>query len=113
MKSPSNYPASASSYLSYGITRTQLANLVTSLFHFPSEYQDTLDEYYLMHWTGQYFTGKLVNGIIRHRDEDYSVIYQFCTPAKITKSAQVKLSFRKPKAEFNLKPYVIVRILES
>lgn len=107
------YPASHTSYLKHGITRTQLGKLLTSLFSFPSDYLDTLDNYYLLHWTGQYTTGKISDGKIRHQDTDYSVIYQFCTPSSVRSAKQVKLSFRTPKKEFALLPYVIVRIKED
>ena len=119
-------------YKHYGVTRNQVASMCINLFHYPVEYIDTLDEYYILHWTPHYFLTQLKSGIITRpasvssttvsgkiitgghetNTVDYLAVYKDCTPVKIKKSNGIKLSFRKPLSDFQVSPYVLVSLIE-
>lgn len=110
-------PSAIESYKKYGVTKNEVAHMLINFFHYPETYLDTLEEYFILHWKSKYFIEKLSNGSISHnflnRSTEYLVVYQNCTPAGVKKAHSVKLSFRKPKNEFDLMNYVIIRIANN
>lgn len=72
------------------------------------------EKYYLLYWAPDHFNSQLKDGMITHQDIQYQVCY---APrigyASIAKSRQLKLSFRKAHAKYNLPGYVIVSIHEG
>ncbi len=72
------------------------------------------EKYYLLYWNTSYFTKQIKNGMIAHQEEKYQVCYgPRIGYASIAKSRQLKLSFRKAHAKYNLPGYVIVSIHEG
>jgi hypothetical protein len=112
-ESTSKPPSAIASYKLYGVTRNQVASMMLNLFHYPSEYRDTLQSYYILHWDAGYLDSQMTDGMIRHSDVDYLVVYQGCTPYAARRAKQLKLSLRQAKVEFNLQAYVIIRIVQE
>lgn len=105
-------PASSTEILhKYGITKKQMHSLLINIFHFPATHADCLSGYYLKHWQGEYLSSQIAEGSVLDNGEEYVVIYQGCTPYQVRRAKEVKLSFRKPKKEFALSSYVIVRVV--
>lgn len=98
-------------YKKHGITKKQLHSLLVNIFHFPAEYRDCLQNYHLLHWEGAWFSARLIDGSIAADNDDYLVVYQACTPYQAKRAKQLRLSFRKPHADFGLPSYVIVKVL--
>lgn len=85
------------------------SQLINEFFLSPVEVA-TLNAYYVLYWTGEYLKHKIEAGnILEHQDTEYIVILPECSKNIFFKAPQIKLSFRKPKAEYNLDPYVLVR----
>lgn len=100
-------------YKQHGVTRNQLASLCINTFNFPEQYQDLLSKYRLIQWSGRMFADHLKSGVITFLGDEYLVVYKDCTPSKVMKADQIRLSFRKPKDEFEVRGYVIVKILPA
>jgi len=103
------------SYKKHGVTRNQVASMMVNLFHYPANFRDTLEHYYILHWTGKHFDSILEEGAIFHADSGFSylVVYQGCTPYAARRAKQLKLSFRKASVDFGLQAYVIVRTIQD
>ena len=70
----------------------------------------SLNRYYILQWSGTYLQHKTsLTGTIVHQDTEYILVLPECSRAKFYASGNLKLSFRKPKAEYNIPPYVLVR----
>ena len=107
---PNKTPVSILSYNKYGVNRSLVSYLCINHFNYPELYKDTLSNYYLLYWKPGYFFSQLNHGEIIHQDTRYIVVYKNCTPAALKKESQIRLSFRKPQAEFNIPAYVLVSI---
>jgi hypothetical protein len=103
----------ADAYKLHGITRRQVHSMCINLFHYPEQYKDTLESYFILRWNSQTFTERMNDGIIPVRDTEYLVVYQDCTPFAVKRAAEIKLSFRKAKKEYGIPGYVIVKIVTS
>jgi hypothetical protein len=103
-----NIPSSIAAYKKYGLHKSLLRHLLTEFTSFPENYRDVLDSYYLLYWTPQYLDANIKQGTITHSGKTYQVIFKCIRPLTRNPCAQVKLSFRSPKAEFDLPSYVIV-----
>lgn len=100
-----------SSYKRIGVTKSLVHHLAINYFHYPAEYLDTLEHYYIHHWNPQYVAEIIENGTIVHNDISYLVVYQNCTPFTVFRSKQdIRLSFRVVIPDFNIPAYVIVRL---
>lgn len=103
--------AAIESYKRIGVTRSMVHHMAINYFHYPSAYQDTLEHYYIHHWTPAYFDDMIKDGMLLHGNTEHLVVYQNCTPYQIHKSKDpIRLSFRKPLDCFNIPAYVIVRL---
>lgn len=103
--------SASSAYVRHGVTRSLIHHLAINYFHYPSEYQDTLKSYYIHHWTGTHTMSEIHDGIITHAGTAYLVVFQNCTPYNVSRSQHpVRLSFRVCIDDFNIPPYVIVRL---
>lgn len=100
-------------YTKFGITRNQVASLLINFWHYPDQYRNTLDQYFVRHWEGSHFDKMIKDGTLIQNENSYLVVYQNCTPFSVKNSKQVKLSFRKPNPEFGLQAYVLVKIMEE
>lgn len=101
-------PDSIRAYKTFGVNRSLVSYLCINHFNYPELYKDTLSNYYLLYWKPDYFFSQLNHGEIIHQDTIYIVVYKNCTPAALKKESQIRLSFRKPQAEFNIPAYVLV-----
>lgn len=106
-------PASMNAMQKYGVSRTNMSYLCMNNWNFPEDFADCLSQYYLLQWEGKYFGSQLYEGTVKHRDMEYVVVYKNCTYFSAKSAKQVRLSFRKPKPEFDLPGYVIVSAFES
>ncbi len=100
-------------YKQYGVTKNQVASMLLNLFHYPAEFRDTLQSYYILHWEAGYLESAITDGTVLHNGVSYLVVYQGCTPYAAKRAKQLKLSLREPKKEFGLAAYVIVRIVQE
>lgn len=98
-------------YKRYGVTKRQVHSLLINLFHYPAEYRDTLQDYFILCWTGEHLFDRLIDGTVSVGSTEYLIIYQNCNSYTSKRAKQVRLSFRKPMPEFNLPAYVIVRTI--
>src|SRR5882672_300091 len=82
------------SYRRYGVTRSFIHSLAINNFHFPAQYIDTLESYFILYWKPAYFRTQLLEGAITlHNGTRYLVVYQNCNPYSIAKSSQdIRLS---------------------
>jgi len=104
-------PASIESYKLYGIPKSMLLHLLKEFPAFPPNFQDTLESYYLLYWEPHYFLSQIKEGTLTHNGKVFQVIYKRgASPATIKSKEQIKLSFRAPKAEFDLPSYVLVTL---
>lgn len=93
----------------FGLPKSLLHSLLVNCFHFPEDYRDTLEEYYILHWSPEYYFQRFSAGTLRHGETDYLVVYNQCTPAQVRKAKQIRLSFRKAWDEVGIPTYVLVR----
>jgi hypothetical protein len=100
-------------YSKFGITRNQVASLLINFWHYPDQYRNTLDQYFVRHWEGSHFDKMIKDGTLVQGDNSYLVVYQNCTPFAVKNAKQVKLSFRKPLADLGLQAYVLVKIIDQ
>lgn len=93
-------------------SKWKLHSELINTFTLQSDEINALDRYYILHWQPAHFLQEMKEGIIVHQDIKYLVIYKNCNIIKIRNApAQIALSFRKPKAEYNLCNYVIVKVI--
>lgn len=79
-------------------------------FYLPVSSAASLDRYYVLHWTGHYLSTQLsVQGTITHRNVEYICVLPECIRTRFFQAHQIKLSFRKPKGEYGIPPYALVR----
>lgn len=97
----------------FGITRNQIASLLINFWHYPDQYRNTLDQYFVRHWEGSHFDKMIKDGTLVQGENSYLVVYQNCTPFSVKNSKQVKLSFRKPLPDLGLQAYVLVKTLDQ
>lgn len=109
----SKTPAAITAYQKYGVAKSSLAYMCVNNWNFPEDFRDCLTDYYLLQWEGKYFAQSLKDGIIRHLDKEYAVVYKNCTYFAAKKASQLRLSFRKPQPEFDLSGYVIVSVFTA
>jgi hypothetical protein len=100
-------------YQKYGVPRSLLLHLTSRIFHFPLDYQDTLQSYYILRSTGANILATIAdyNGFYRKNEVDYIPIFQ--TPrGKILEnvSSYYYLSFREAQPEYNIPPYVLISV---
>lgn len=96
----------------YGTYRSTVQHLLTTEFHYPLDYSETLSYYKLLYWDISYFRQQLLkhNGRLWRDSQFFIPVYQSSLgPIAYTENQQVALSFRIAKPEFDLNNYVIVR----
>lgn len=98
-------------YKKYGVSKNRLHSILLNVFHFPAQYYDTLDIYYILHWEGKYLSNRTCDGILSVKGINYMIVYDGCTPHQVHKAKELRLSFRKCVDEINLPAYVNIRIL--
>jgi hypothetical protein len=87
-------------------------SLLINEFYLTSQFVQTLEKHYLLHWTGEYFKSQITrNDTIIRDDEEYLIVLPTSVREKFYISHQLKLSFRKPKYGINRIAYVLVRFL--
>lgn len=94
----------------FGITRNQINSLLINQFHYPEQYRNTLEEYFVRHWEGSHFDKMIKDGTLVQGETSYLVVYQNCSPYVVKNASQVKLSFRKPLGTLGLQAYVLVKL---
>ncbi len=81
-------------------------------FYLTATQTSTLDYHYLLHWSGMYLQHRIKNspdGLLMHGDIPYILVLPVGVRNKFYESPHLKLSFRKPRAEYGIPPYVLVR----
>ena len=92
------------------LTNLHLNSVLCNEFYLSQPQIDTLSSHYILHWTGHYLKSRIsIHSTITHTDIEYICILPPCVRKKFYEADGVKLSFRKPKTEFNIPPYVLVR----
>jgi len=93
-----------------------LHSVLINDFYLSHSERSSLDKYYIHHWTGEYLKSQMCpefdwysEGVITHQDTSYIVICPDYLRKKYWKQLELKLSFRAPKKEFNIPPYVLIR----
>jgi hypothetical protein len=98
-------------YQKYGVPRSLVLHLTSRIFHFPLDYQDTLQSYFILRNSGANILATIADysGFYRKDDVDYIPIHN--TPrGKILSAPQsyYYLSFREAQPEYNIPAYVLI-----
>lgn len=99
-------------YKKYGVSKNLLHHNIVNYFHLTEEYQECLLEYYILHWERKYLSNQIVDGTIKHKGRKFIVVYNACGHADLKLPGNVRLSFRVPQLEFNIKNYVLVKLTQ-
>lgn len=100
----------------YGCNKYQLADKMRNNFHIPDEYLGALDRYHIFHMSGAQFTRSMWDGTLTgfpDIETTYDVIYHMCTPYKAKRAAEIRISFRKARDEFELPAIALVEIVRE
>jgi len=110
---PATSFASIEAFRKYGVSRNLVHHMMLNNFNFPAQFTDCLANYYILHWTCDYFRGKLTDGTIRlfdvkqNKEVEYIVIFR--NSLRVTfAGTKVKLSMRSAQPEFDLPSYILV-----
>ncbi len=99
---------SVDSFRKYGVKRSVVHHLLLNNFHYPIEFQDTLEDYFILHWTPSWVGNQLINGIIQAHEKEYIAVFHKLSARDLLHEKELRLSFRSAKPEYNLPAYVLI-----
>jgi len=100
----------------FGVTPSIIHHVACNNFSISPFYRDCFDTYNLRYWQADYFLSKVKDGLLCDwSGECFLVVYHGTTRGKVLAAgrSQVALSFRAPREEFGLVPYVLVSLTEN
>jgi hypothetical protein len=103
----------AEAYRKTGVSRNTLSYMLINQFHFPEDFKDCLEHYYILHSNGSKFMNRIYEGTVEREGKEFLVVYKNCTPFAVKRANEIKLSYRVPLPVFNLPNYVLVSIVED
>lgn len=108
------FPA-CEAYKAHGIRRSLIHNMMLNAFHISHDIVDaSLSNYFVHHWTGRHLEQLLSANVSLWRDEiEYSVVFHKTTRWNAARAKEVAVSFRKAKEEYQLLPYVLVKVIKQ
>lgn len=106
---------SIETYKKYAVLPSLIHHISVNEFVIKDCYRDCFDRYFLLYWSSTHFLDELRSGQITKDNLPYIVIYGcHSSRGRILHSSpesQVAISFRKPKAEFNIPGYALVQLI--
>lgn len=97
----------------YGFSRLDIMRTAVYFPEIPLALKPCFSNYYLLYWGGDYLRKRIIEGrgTLTRDGIVYNVSYEKgLTPSMIQGKAQFKLSFRKPKPEFELPGIVYISV---
>lgn len=98
-----------------GISRNMIQHVMLNIFHPSADYRSCFSYLRIQHMSGLEFQGYLKDGKLYYPflQEQYTIIYQGCTPYHVKRAHEIVCSYREAVPELNFEPVVIIRIVKE